>query len=220
MQKASVLLAVGCVLLLSVSVQGRMNLTANITNDQEPSVGTPPAPVTPTTSTGAPRQSSGTAAFTLSPTMDSLTFTATVLGLDLTGQQTPNDPNDDLLNAHIHISDDPNFTPPANAGVRWGFFGNPFNETAPNDQVVTPLAGGVGGTISGKWDATEGNNTTLAPWIDDILAGRAYINFHTTQYPGGEIRGAIIPEPSSIALVACGLAALSVLARRKKQPAA
>ena len=72
MQKASVLLGVGCVLLLSVSVQGQTNLTANITNDQEPAAGTPPVPVTPTTSAGAPRQSSGTATFTLSPAMDSI----------------------------------------------------------------------------------------------------------------------------------------------------
>ncbi len=202
------------VLFVASASQAQTNLTANITTDQEPPSGG--QPVTPTTSTGAPRSSSGTATFVLSPTMDSLSFTATILGLDLTGQQTPNDPNDNLANAHIHISDDPAFTPPTNAPVRWGFFGGPFNETAPNDQLVVPLASGAGGTISGKWDATEGNNTTLAPWVDDILAGRAYINFHTAQFPGGEIRGAIIPEPSSIALLGLGLVACAAFARRRR----
>lgn len=197
------------VLVVGAAASAQTVLTANITNDQEP------GNVTPTTTAGAPRSSSGTATFTLSPAMDSLTFTATVLGLDFTGSQTA-DTNDNLSAAHIHISDDPNFTPPTAAGVRWGFFGAPFNETAPNDHVIVPLTTGVGGTISGKWDATEGNNTTLAPWLDDILAGRAYINFHTAQFPGGEIRGVLIPEPSTIALVGFGFLALGAVARRRR----
>jgi hypothetical protein len=199
------LVAVSC----ATKASAQTILTANITNGQEP------GNVTPTTTTGDPRSSSGTATFTISPTMDSITFTATVLGLDLTGTQSA-DTNDNLAAAHIHISDDVNFMPPTNAGVRWGFFGTPFNETAPNDQVVTPLVSGVGGTISGKWDAPEGNNTTLAPWIDDILAGRAYINFHTAQFPGGEIRGAIVPEPSTIALVGIGMVFLAAVARNRR----
>jgi hypothetical protein len=47
----------------------------------------------------------------------------------------------------------------------------------------------VGGNFSGKWDAPEGNGTTLAAQLANIRAGRAYINFHTTQFTGGEIRG-------------------------------
>jgi len=73
--------------------------------------------------------------------------------------------------------------------VVWGFFGAPLNDTTPNDVVNTPFGAGVGGTISGKWDAPEGNATTLAAQLSNILAGRAYINFHTTQFGGGEVRG-------------------------------
>ena len=66
---------------------------------------------------------------------------------------------------------------------------------------MTPFATGVGGTFSGKWDAPEGNNTTFAAQLDNILAGHAYINFHTTQFGGGEIRGniVVVPEPETYA---------------------
>jgi hypothetical protein len=202
------------ILFVNSAVSAQTTLTANITNAQEGNVGNPPAPVTPTTTTGQPRSSSGTATFVLSPAMDSMTFTATVTGIDLTGTQSA-DTNDNLVAAHIHISDSMTFTPPATAPVRWGFFGTPFDEDSPNDQMVIPLTTGVGGTISGKWDAPEGNNTTLAPWIDHILAGRAYINFHTVQYGSGEIRGALVPEPSTLALVGVALVGLAGWFRRR-----
>ena len=87
--------------------------------------------------------------------------------------------------------------------MTWGFFGSPFNDNNPNDVVVTPFTTGVGGTISGKWDAPEGNNTTFIAQLPNILAGRAYINFHTVQFPSGEIRGLFtaVPEPSSWAMM-------------------
>ncbi len=54
----------------------------------------------------------------------------------------------------------------------------------------------------------------------NILAGRSYINFHTIQFPAGEIRGALIapiPEPETYALMLGGLAALGWMGRRRKQ---
>jgi len=128
----------------------------------------------------------GYAAFFLNQEGTALRFIVTVTGLDFTGTQTA-DPSDDLLAAHIHA--------PAprgmNASVRFGFFGQPFNDTNPNDVVVTPFASGVGGTIFSKWDRDEGNNTTLTAQLPNILAGLSYINFHTRRLPGGEIRGQI-----------------------------
>jgi len=100
----------------------------------------------------------------------------------------------------------------------WGFFGAPFNDNSPNDAVVTPFATGVGGTFSGKWDMGEGNNTTLTAQLANILAGRSYINFHTTQFAGGEIRGNIVvavPEPETYALMLAGLAVVAGVARRR-----
>lgn len=132
----------------------------------------------------------GYAAFFLNQEQTALRFIVTVTGLDFTGTQTA-DQGDDLLAAHIHAPA-PRGT---NAGVRFGFFGQPFNDTNPNDVVVTPFPSGVGGTVFSKWDAPEGNNTTLTAQLPNILGGLSYINFHTRRMPGGEIRGQIEENP-------------------------
>lgn len=171
-------------------------------------------PTSPTTSTGAPRTSFGTATFDLNSAMTAMTFTATITGIDINGLQSA-DPNDDLVAAHIHAS--PTVTPTTNAPVVWGFFGSPFNDNNPNDVVITPFATGVGFTISGKWDAPEGNGTTLTAQLPNILGGHAYINFHTKQFTGGEIRGNLVvtPEPSTIVLLASGMIAFAAFGRRR-----
>lgn len=179
-------------------------LTANITNAAEN------PPTVPTTSTGAPRPGSfGSATFVLNDAMTSMTFTATLFNIDVTGSQTP-DTNDNLVAAHIHASPTASLT--VNAAVVWGFFGAPFNDNNPNDFVLTPFATGVGGTFSGKWDAPEGNATTLTAQLPNILSGHSYINFHTNQFTGGETRGFLIvaPEPGTWILSGLGLAALAL----------
>lgn len=174
-------------LLTSASASAQTYLSATITNGQE----NPPA--NPTLSTGGARPASfGTVTFVINSTNTSMTFSATINNIDITGTQTE-DPNDNLTAAHIHAS--ATVTPATNGGVVWGFFGAPQNDNNPSDIVVTPFASGVGGTISGKWDTPEGNNTTLAAQLANLLAGRAYINFHTRQFGGGEIRGNIALAP-------------------------
>jgi len=154
--------------------------------------------------------------FLINDAMTSMTFTATVTGIDFTGLQTA-DTNDNLVAAHIHAG--PTAIPGSNGPVVWGFFGNPFNDNNPNDVVNTPFTTGVGGTISGKWDLPEGNSTTLALQLPNILSGHSYINFHTIQFGGGEIRGALevvsTPEPSTMAMFA--LAGLGLLVRRTRR---
>ena len=120
-----------------------------------------------------------------------MSFTATMFNIDVTGTQTPNEPNDDLTVAHIHAS--PTVTPTTNVGVVWGFVGTPFNDNNPPSPQPTmiPFATGVGGTFTGTWDQPEGNGTTLSDQLNNILTGHSYINFHTKQFAGGEIRGAI-----------------------------
>jgi CHRD domain/PEP-CTERM motif len=187
---------------------GIISLTANLTNGQE---NPPILPSQLTDMNGNPRPASfGTATFTLDDVLLTLTVDATITNIDVTGMQTA-DPNDNLMAAHIHASSDPNFTPLMNAGVVWGFFGMPFNNNNPTDQVNTPFAMGVGGSFHGVWNAPEGNMTTLSAQIANILAGRSYINFHTMQFGGGETRGAIVaqqvPEPATIGLLLVGTVA-------------
>ncbi|MGH9872953.1 MAG: TIGR03118 family protein [Pyrinomonadaceae bacterium] len=156
------------------------NFVVNLTNSQE----NPPA--VPTLMGGARRPSSfGTATFNMDLAQTQMTFTATISNIDFTGSQTV-DTNDNMVAAHIHAS--AAVTPTTNGPVVWGFFGAPLNDNNPNDVVKTD-GPGVGGTISGKWDAPEGNGTTFAAQLANLKGGHAYINFHTTQFGGGEIRG-------------------------------
>ncbi len=152
----------------------------NITNGQE----VPPA--VPTTTGGVARPASfGTARLQFNDAQTALTLSATITNIDVTGSQT-SDINDNLTAAHIHAG--PAVAPGVNGPVVWGFFGAPFNDNNPNDQVFFSNAG-VGGTFTGKWDAPEGNGTTLAAQLSNLREGRAYLNFHTRQFGGGEIRG-------------------------------
>lgn len=158
------------------------NFVVKLTNSQE----NPPA--NPTTTGGARRPASfGTATFSMNTAQTQMTFSATIDNIDFTGAQTT-DTNDNVTNAHIHASG--SVTPSTNGPVVWGFLGAPLNDNNPNDIVKTDFTGGaVGGTISGKWDPPEGNGTTFAAQLTNLKTGHAYINFHTSQFAGGEVRG-------------------------------
>ena len=213
-QLRTTVLVSACALLIATAGYANTILVANLTNSQEN------PPTTPTLSTGGARPASfGPAIFALNDAMTAMTFSATIFNIDITGAQTA-DVNDNLTAAHIHAG--PLVTPTTNGPVVWGFFGAPFNDNNPNDAVVTPFSTGVGGTFSGKWDLPEGNNTTLDAQLGNILSGRSYINFHTVQFGGGEIRGAIQldPEPATATgmLLAIGAIAIIGFARLQSGP--
>lgn len=194
----------GVLVLLSLGSRGSADLifTANLTHSQE---------VPPTTDRGF----FGTAIFDLNDARTSLSFTVTVYGIDVTGTQTA-DMSDNLVAAHIHGGAPPG----ANAPVVFGFFGTPFNDTD-GDVVMTPFTTGAGGTFFSKWDLTEGNNTTLADQLANIMSGNAYINFHTVANPGGEIRGQIepVPVPSTLMLLGVSVAGLMGWTWWRRSPA-
>lgn len=56
-----------------------------------------------------------------------------------------------------------------------------------------------------------------AALIAAIESGANYLNIHTTNFPGGEIRGTLapIPEPASMVLLGSALVALGLIGRRR-----
>jgi hypothetical protein len=94
--------------------------------------------------------------------------------------------------------------------------------TSNNAHVHGPAAIGVGpaGVLFGHafdFGVTSGtfsfNGVISASHAQTILDGLAYVNIHSTFRPGGEIRGQILPEPASLALLFGGLLGITVRRR-------
>lgn len=79
-------------------------------------------------------------------------------------------------------------------------------------------------TLASSWNPafiTANGGTTAsaeAALFVGMIQGRAYLNIHSTQFPGGEIRGFLqpVPEPATILLLGSGLAGIASLVRRKR----
>jgi len=98
--------------------------------------------------------------------------------------------------------------------------------------VGFPL-GVTSGTYSMSFDMTQSstwnpafimaNGSTPAgaeaALVNGAADGEAYLNIHTTDFPGGEIRGFLTPtpEPGTMILFGTGLLAITKAARRKRQ---
>ena len=61
-----------------------------------------------------------------------------------------------------------------------------------------------------------------ATLLAGLAAGDAYLNIHTTSFPGGEIRGFLraVPEPSAWAMMILGFAGIGFMAYRRKSKSA
>lgn len=108
-----------------------------------------------------------------------------------------------------------------------------FQWVITDDLLGTPTAGahihhapaGTNGPIQfgfsnsdGSWDLT-GSSTWLdltAEQVGWLNAGELYINFHTSEFPGGEVRGQILVVPASGSVALCVAAAGLVCVRRKR----
>jgi hypothetical protein len=120
--------------------------------------------------------------------------------------------------AHIHCCTTDAFTGTAAIAIPFADFptgvkSGTFSATLPLYEEATydpAFLAANGGTVKGAASA----------FVDGINANEAYVNIHTSAYPGGEIRGFIvaapIPEPSEWAMLAGGLGALMWVGLRRR----
>jgi hypothetical protein len=90
-------------------------------------------------------------------------------------------------------------------GVTSGTFDNTFDLTQASSYNPAFITA-EGGTVPAAEAALE----------NALLTGETYINIHTTNFPGGEIRGFLsaVPEPSTWALMLLGFAGLGFMFRK------
>jgi len=132
-----------------------------------------------------------------------LTLTGTTLTLDITFSGLSSTFSAD------HIHGPAAATPSTTASVIY-----------PLQSITTTSDGGHAGTIVGSVNLVplQSGGYTVAQQLSDLENGLWYVNVHTSTFPGGEIRGQIlpVPEPSTLALAGLGLGGLLIWKLRRR----
>jgi hypothetical protein len=159
-----------------------------------------------------PNSSTATGIGTVTVDFDLVTMRVQETFAGLTGTTTA---------SHIHCCTATPFT--GNVGVATqlpSFSGFPLGVTSGSfDQTFdmslassyNPAFVTANGSVSGAFNALVGG----------LESGRAYLNIHTTAFPGGEIRALLtpVPEPETYAMMLAGLAIMVPMLRRARRDA-
>lgn len=174
--------------------------------------------VSPNFPTGVPSSASGFATFELNEDQTALEYVIQLEGVTLKEDIGDRTEGNDVTKIHIHTG-----AFGTNGPHALNIFGLPSED---DDDLVVDFEAGV---LMGTWDdsdafddlgnlfnpGAEGTTKTLASSLAALMSGNLYLQVHTNNFDGLEIRGQItsVPEPGAV----LGLAAVAGLGIRLRR---